>query len=411
MGGVETHQPSLHSSISALSDIVNKLVLAESPTELAESVIQYLNDEFGLVSGYWRQTADRSGLPLLSEVSKVTGETSDKWKPPGSIPAECFYNQFQQDGLAVYDDDVLVYSTDQLSVTDTRPQTQFHREFQIITPHSLVIGGKEPESREGWSQHSEAVDCILLDILQGIISGADERIQREQSYQVSNDVYNRILRHNVRNRLTIIQGAAETIEMDIEEMLNDSDPPHEVMDNLKKIRGASNQLERSVENVLSIDEIVRNPYARTETNLVDVLSNQCATFSSRYSVSVQCIIEPTEAQFRCHKKFYRAVEELVENAVIHNDDPEVTVKLESTDRSYRVTVTDTGRGIPDAELAAIRSGKETQMIHGTGTGLWLADQLVRLSGGTLSFETSEEGTEAIITLPKDTPKSDTRFQV
>jgi signal transduction histidine kinase len=97
-----------------------------------------------------------------------------------------------------------------------------------------------------------------------------------------------------------------------------------------------------------------------------------------------------------------AVEDLVENAIVHahHAEPVVRVTVEPTDDAVAFAVADDGPGIPDQELAVLDTGGETELQHGSGAGLWVVTWIVERSGGELSFETSSEGTTVTIRLPR-----------
>jgi two-component system sensor histidine kinase BaeS len=82
---------------------------------------------------------------------------------------------------------------------------------------------------------------------------------------------------------------------------------------------------------------------------------------------------------------------LLENAVIHTDDGDtILVSARAAGTKLVVTVSDTGRGIADAELPLLlrRPGKlvprDSRHAHGTGLGLPSAVEIIECHGGSLS---------------------------
>nr|WP_255475225.1 HAMP domain-containing sensor histidine kinase [Halapricum sp. CBA1109] len=90
--------------------------------------------------------------------------------------------------------------------------------------------------------------------------------------------------------------------------------------------------------------------------------------------------------------------EIVENALAHGDDP-VSVAVDRTAEGVEVVVADAGPGIPDHELSPLRSGTETDLDHGSGLGLWVVQWGVDRLGGTVAFDTGDDGTTVSLTLP------------
>lgn len=67
-------------------------------------------------------------------------------------------------------------------------------------------------------------------------------------------------------------------------------------------------------------------------------------------------------------------------------------------------VRDSGPGIPEHELAVLRSGGETALEHGSGLGLWAVYWGATLLGATIDIETPEAGgTQVAVTFPAGSP--------
>ena len=65
-----------------------------------------------------------------------------------------------------------------------------------------------------------------------------------------------------------------------------------------------------------------------------------------------------------------------------------------------VRVADNGPGIPDRIRTRIFSAfQASERSGGTGLGLPIADELVRLHGGTLTLERAERGASFLIEIP------------
>src|SRR6185295_7844485 len=92
------------------------------------------------------------------------------------------------------------------------------------------------------------------------------------------------------------------------------------------------------------------------------------------------------------KALRRAVKNLVENAVRHGGgDAPVTVALESTNGSTRISVTDVGRGIAAEHLPRLferfyRVPSKTHETKGVGLGLALCREVARAHGGDIDVE-------------------------
>ncbi|CCX37951.1 gHKL domain protein [Clostridium sp. CAG:1013] len=80
----------------------------------------------------------------------------------------------------------------------------------------------------------------------------------------------------------------------------------------------------------------------------------------------------------------------------------ITVSSREDDGWVRVHISDTGCGIPAEHLPNVKKKfyKANQLVRGSGIGLAVADEIVRLHGGTLEIDSQEGvGTSVTISLP------------
>jgi len=105
----------------------------------------------------------------------------------------------------------------------------------------------------------------------------------------------------------------------------------------------------------------------------------------------------------------KAISELVENAITANDTehPSVQISVSQADERWvEVCVSDTGPGLPDMEEDLLETGEETPLSHGQGLGLWMVRSLVTRAGGSISVETSGDGSEITLKLPTQPARED-----
>jgi len=105
----------------------------------------------------------------------------------------------------------------------------------------------------------------------------------------------------------------------------------------------------------------------------------------------------------------RSLYNLLSNAVKFTDEGGIALTWTSDGHFATVTVADTGIGIPAAELNRVferfhQSHRDGSRPPGTGLGLALTREMVRLNGGRIRLESSEgSGTTFSFTLPLDSP--------
>lgn len=216
----------------------------------------------------------------------------------------------------------------------------------------------------------------------------DER-RRQQRLAVQN----RILRHNLRNKLTIVDGHADLID----QLVSDE----EVQALLETIQGASRDLTQISKKVRRLDAGVS-----TEPTSVD-LCQLCRTvadeMASRFpDATVEVETEATTTVYGRDPLLRQIVKEVVENAIVHDQGgrPNVVVSVASSTDEIVVSIVDEGPGIPTAELEALESGAEDPLTHGSGIGLWIVQWGMDVIGGSVSFESgTDDGTVVTLTLP------------
>lgn len=228
----------------------------------------------------------------------------------------------------------------------------------------------------------------------GVIRDISERVQREQ--QVA--VLDRVLRHNLRNDLSVVLGRAELLidrleDPETREMLTTIQRRCDrLMEFAEKARRAQRVLDhaltKSTSNV-GIDSIVERVTGRVGT------SNPDAAISAAVDGTVTASVPRTMSI---------ALTDLVKNAVEHNDnaEPWVEVRATQTEETVELEVIDDGPGIPANELDVLTNGTETPLEHGSGIGFWLVHWIVTQAGGSLAVEDrSPRGSVVRITLPRE----------
>lgn len=109
------------------------------------------------------------------------------------------------------------------------------------------------------------------------------------------------------------------------------------------------------------------------------------------------------------QKLQRVLSNLLDNAIKYTPSGgSIIISAHGTDREVHLTVRDTGVGIPAPELSHIFDrfyrAEKSRSEPGSGLGLSLAQAFVLAHRGTISVtSTPGEGSEFIITLPKDHP--------
>jgi len=206
-----------------------------------------------------------------------------------------------------------------------------------------------------------------------------DRIQYERRLNVAN----RVLRHNFRNAMNVVQGHAQLLSGDLSG---------------RQARHAA-AIERRASEVIDLNEGIQQ--------IVATIDRQGSAVTVELSEPVKSAVGSARRDYpdvvfavdaeRMHasvvdKELLRmALEQLLENAAAYNDADEPTVRLgiEAGDERVRIRVADNGPGIPEEERSVVTGQEETPLSHSSGLGLWLVSWVAEASGGELRFEENE----------------------
>lgn len=225
----------------------------------------------------------------------------------------------------------------------------------------------------------------------GFQTAITERKIREQRLEV----LNRVLSHNMRNKMSIIQGYLT--------LLQDEFPAGEVPESIAKIDTAAANLLGLAESVQDIERTLH--VAQSQADVVDLatwVEQMVSAFRDQFpDVRFEIETPPDESIETAVVGLTTAIEEAIENAVKHNTDPEPTVEIAIERRSadwIDITIADNGPGIPSQEIDVLQRG-ETPLRHADRLGIWLMYWVVSRAGGEFSVDDDGTGTELTISVP------------
>ncbi|WP_226005564.1 histidine kinase N-terminal 7TM domain-containing protein [Natrinema salinisoli] len=302
----------------------------------------------------------------------------------------------------------LVVDTDE-RIVDCNPAAE--TVFDVTKP--AVLG--EPLERATELRIDETDDQVLTHTVRGerrTLAVSTSRLRNESDRVVGHtlllqdvtdqqrreqrlEILNRVLRHNLRNDLTVARGyvgiaADRTDDDELTELLDDV---HDDIDGVLQMGEKARTFERAIGSMNRPSTV----FAR------DALTSVAADLEAETEGHVEVVV-PEDLAMRTNGELFELVfANLLENGVRHTDaeEPHVAVEFDgvAADRTGVFTVRDDGPGIPDHELAVLERGEETPLEHGSGLGLWIVSWSVTALGGDLDFETGEDGTTVTVRLP------------
>lgn len=231
------------------------------------------------------------------------------------------------------------------------------------------------------------------DEIEGFVGMQDEitdRRLREQQLEV----FHRVLRHNLRNKGTVIKGNANTLAADLDDS-SALDKIDAIRENIQSLIDVSEKAQHVRQVIMETSE------SQLDRDLVSFLERTANRLGSSYPDPALSLDIDTSIDIAVDARAGPALQELIENALKHSDGPQphVTVSAAVNQRKATVTIRDNGPGIPDQERRALEEGSEHPLQHGSGLGLWLAYWLVHYVGGEIEIHVDDQGTTVRVRLP------------
>ena len=208
-------------------------------------------------------------------------------------------------------------------------------------------------------------------------------------------VLDRVLRHNLRNQMNVVLGYAT-------ELTTHDDP--EVATLGAAIEDNATDLMELSESAREFGSVISGTAARpAPVDVADLVETAVADARRQHPDADVAADLPETAPALANEPFALAVDELLENAVVHNDSDPPTVEVSVTvdDDAVTVRVADDGPGIDDIAQRALLSGSESPLEHAQGLGLWLVRWTVDAVGGEFDVADGDpRGTVVTVRLPR-----------
>lgn len=266
--------------------------------------------------------------------------------------------------------------------------------------HDRAADRGEPERTE-WQAETSDGERLWLDVKvapaqiggQSVNVVFHRDITDRKHRQQRLEVFNRVLRHNLRNEVDVINSHAELLQQQ-------TDGEH-----AEQITDAANRLVTLGQRARSIDQILSRPVNVGTVNLADRID--CAlqqVDEPDRDVEVRVSV-PDSATVESDGHILQVVvESALDNAISHaRSTVEVIVQRKS--RCWLVEISDDGPGLPQQELNVLETGTETDLQHSRGLDMWRLNWGVEKLNGYLEFDTAD-GTTVRITVPDQNTTGD-----
>lgn len=209
--------------------------------------------------------------------------------------------------------------------------------------------------------------------------------------------------HELRTPLTAIKGWAETMQLD------GCKDQRTVEKGISIIVKEAERLNGIVEEVLDFSRIQQDRMVLI-MDKIDILAEldesiymqrERATAENKHIVYEEPeMLSPVLGD---KNRLRQVFINIIDNALKYSDEGGVvTINVQQLENSIVITIADNGCGIPEKDLPKVKQKfyKANQTVRGSGIGLAVADEIMKLHNGSLNIDSTEGvGTTVTITIP------------
>lgn len=228
-------------------------------------------------------------------------------------------------------------------------------------------------------------------VITGFTWDTTDRKRHEQQLAV----LGRVLRHNLRNALTVIEGQADILA---------SGQSDSAVEARQTISDRAETLLKLADKERAIVDLLRGAPETVTRDLCAITQAVQQSLQDEYPEATIALSCSDSSPVAVCLRFEQAIRELIENAIVHaeSDTPTVSLSIRLDDDTAEIEVRDTGPRIPEVERQVLRGQTdESPLYHSAGIGLFLVRQAVHCSNGALYFEENDpQGNVVRIRLPR-----------
>ena len=200
-----------------------------------------------------------------------------------------------------------------------------------------------------------------------VLSDVSDMRDRIKDLKLAQKVSKRILRHNVKNKLTPIMGYAEMIDSD-----EYSDKIHKNAEDLADTSGKAILMHNSITSDTTV-----------EANPVDMVKDVISDYDNQ---DIDMVYDLENVRVELPMDADIVLQECIDNSIDHNgDNVDIRFELEEDASNIKITYKDNGSGIPKDEIEVTNGLEETEMKHSTGCGIWMLKYVIESAGGKVNL--------------------------
>ena len=246
----------------------------------------------------------------------------------------------------------------------------------------------------------KASEFRILDSKIKLVSFQDIKSELDQKELESWQKLIRVLAHEIMNSITPINTLSETMikqnrqhEEIVRQWQGGNEYFENMMDGLQLIRERGSGL---IDFVQSYRDLSKLPTPNlTEIKVSDLLGGICRLFEKdieKKRITLSTTTNPDSLTLTADRKLIEQVLiNLVRNAMealLKQEDGQIRLVAEKNKEAVRIKVTDNGPGIPESIIDQVFIPFYTTKEEGSGIGLSLSRQIMRLHQGTIDIQTT-----------------------
>ena len=389
-----TSELSVSRARTQLYDVINS---ASSFEEVANKLLKLGEDYLD---------ADNAYISLINREVGHCEIAASTFEPDGAFPTEttteydesyCRQTMESAEPVALHDAPAQGWETDPAYDAHGLDTYLGTRLTSGDEPYGTVCFVGEEARSEAFSED----EILFVELIsQALARELDRRNHQAelQRHTTLVNIINRVLRHNIRNDMSVIRGRATLMADQLQ------DDPHGpiVLDKIDELIELS-------EKARELEEVVGDDRECSQTDVVALVDRVAEEIEAEFPNATVARDGESTAIAAVSPTFERAIRELLENAAKHGDEtPSICVTVSADRNAIEVEIDDDGPGLSEQEQEVLSAGVETPLIHGSGLGLWLAHWVVSSHGGQIESSVTKTGTTMQVRVPRSAPDTQSK---
>lgn len=275
------------------------------------------------------------------------------------------------------------------------------RPVRDVTTTARKIADGDMKARLSVKQNNEIGElCDTINFMASELENADK---------LKNDFISSVS-HELRTPLTAIKGWGETVRVSVGE------DDEVVRHGIDIMLGEADRLSSLVEELLDFSRIESGKLTITPSvcdpiSIVGDVVDMYEEIARQKKLSLVLVKPDSNENIMADRDRIKQVFiNVVDNAIKYTEQGgHIVVSVFNEEACVRVTISDTGCGIPAKDINHIKEKfyKANNNVRGSGIGLAVADEIIRQHNGLLFVESTEgEGTTVTVVLPTITAQPD-----